>query len=246
TYFALCAAPLLLLAGLNCWNGFRAVDSTVGSIVQEDLNSFTAGVDQVLQDQANAVLRLALQRNIQEALAQTPTDQNRAAEHQSASSSLKSVLDLRTHFQSLALFDRNRHPIWFGTPNTQWENWDKSNVIPQNIPPPDDRVWSARGNILIERPGTLPTSAKSLEYTVPIHNESGSGNDGALVGVLDLESIFSTASRGLEARASTGNTQNSIVVVLDSAEKVVYHSDRWLKLRPANEAIPGFDLISAA
>jgi signal transduction histidine kinase len=27
---------------------------------------------------------------------------------------------------------------------------------------------------------------------------------------------------------------------------VVYHSDRWLKLRPANEAIPGFDLISAA
>jgi len=69
TYFALCAAPLLLLAGLNYWNGFRAVDSTVGSIVQEDLNSFTAGVDQVLQDQANAVLRLALQRNIQEALA---------------------------------------------------------------------------------------------------------------------------------------------------------------------------------
>ena len=246
TYFALCAAPLLLLAGLNYWNGFRAVDSTVGSIVQEDLNSFTAGVDQVLQDQANAVLRLALQRNIQEAVAQTPTDQNRAAEHQSASSSLKSVLDLRTHFQSLALFDRDRHPIWFGTPNTQWENWDKSNVIPQNIPPPDDRVWSARGNILIERPGTLPTSAKSLEYTVPIHNESGSGNDGALVGVLDLESIFSTASRGLEARASTGNTQNSIVVVLDSAEKVVYHSDRWLKLRPANEAIPGFDSISAA
>ena len=37
TYFALCAAPLLLLAGLNCWKGFRAVDATVGSIVQEDL-----------------------------------------------------------------------------------------------------------------------------------------------------------------------------------------------------------------
>ncbi|HEU4434934.1 MAG TPA: hypothetical protein VFR51_16235, partial [Pyrinomonadaceae bacterium] len=247
TYFALCAAPLLLLAGLNCWNGFRAVDSTVGSIVQEDLNSFGAGVDQVLQDQANALLRLALQRNIQQAVSQTSTDQTeRTAQHQSASSSLKSVLDLRTHFQSLALFDRDRHPLWLGTQSTQWENWDKNNPAPANIPQPDDRIWTAKGSSLFDRPGTLPTSAASLEYTVPIHTESGSGNDGALVGVLDLESIFSTASRGLEARASSGNTQSSMVVVLDRAARVVYHSDRWLKLRPANEAVPGFESISAA
>jgi len=246
-YFALCAAPLLLLAGLNCWNGFRAVDSTVGSIVQEDLNSFSAGVDQVLQDQANALLRLALQRNIQQTVSQTSTDQNeRTAQHQSASSSLKSVLDLRTHFQSLALFDRDHHPLWFGTQSTQWENWEKNNPAPANIPQPDDRIWSAKGSSLLDRPGTLPTTAASLEYTVPIHTESGAGNDGALVGVLDLESIFSTASRGLEARASTGTTENSMVVVLDRAAKVVYHSDRWLKLRPANEAVPGFDSISAA
>jgi len=247
TYFALCAAPLLLLAGLNCWNGFRSVDSTVGSIVQEDLNSFGAGVDQVLQDQANALLRLALQRNIQQAVSQTSTDQNeRTAQHQSASSSLKSVLDLRTHFQSLALFDRDHHPLWFGTQSTQWENWDKNNPAPANIPQPDDRIWTAKGSSLFDRPGTLPTTAASLEYTVPIHTDSGSGNDGALVGVIDLESIFSTASRGLEARAGSGNTQSSMVVVLDRAAKVVYHSDRWLKLRPANEAVPGFESISAA
>ena len=246
-YFALCAAPLLLLAGLNYWNGFRSVDSTVGSIVQEDLNSFSAGVDQVLQDQANALLRLALQRNIQEAVSQTSTDQNqRTAQHQSAGSSLKSVLDLRTHFHSLALFDRDHHPLWFGTQSTQWENWDKNNPAPPNIPQPDDGIWGAKGSSLIDHPGTLPTTAASLEYTVPIHTEGSSGNDGALVGVLDLESIFSTASRGLEARASTGNTENSMVVVLDRAAKVVYHSDRWLKLRPANEAVPGFDSISTA
>jgi signal transduction histidine kinase len=241
TYFALCAAPLLLLAGLNCWNGFRAVDSTVGSVVQEDLNSFSAGVDEVLRDQENAMLRLALQRNIQQAVAQTENQQN-----QSSSSSLKSVLDLRSHFQALALFDRNRHPLWFGTPNTQWENWDKSNAIPKNIPQPDDRIWSAKGNVILDRPGTLPTTAASLEYTVPVHHESGGGNDGALVGVLDLESIFSTASRGLEARASSGNTENSMIVVLDRSAKVVYHSDRWLKLRPATEAVPGFDSIAAS
>ena len=79
TYFALCAAPLLLLAGLNWWNGFRAVDSTVGAIVQEDLDSFTAGVEDVLRDQENAMLRLALQRNIQQAVAQTTNQQNQSS-----------------------------------------------------------------------------------------------------------------------------------------------------------------------
>ena len=241
TYFALCAAPLLLLAGINWWNGFRAVDSTVSSIVQEDLNSFTAGVEEVLQDQGNAMLRLALMRNIQQAVAQPENPQR-----QIAGSSLKSVLDLRRDFQSLALFDRNRQPLWFGTHSTQWENWDKSNSPSGNIPQPDERIWNAKGNVLLDRPGTLPSNAKSLEYTVPVLNESGSGNDGALVGVLDLESIFSTASRGLEARASTGSTEHSMVVVVDRTGKVVYHSDRWLKLRPANEAVPGFDAITAA
>jgi signal transduction histidine kinase len=241
TYFALCAAPLLLLAALNCWNGYRSVDATISSIVQEDLNSFTAGVDEVLSDQENAMLRLALMRNIQQAVAQPENLQR-----QTASSSLKSVLDLRSHFQTLALFDRNRHLLWFGTPNTQWENWDKSNSVPGNIPHPDERIWTAKGNFKLERPGTLQSGAASLEYTVPVHNESGTGNDGALVGVLDLESIFTTASRGLEARASSGSTEHSMIVVVDRSGKVVYHSDRWLKLRPANEAVPGFDSITAA
>ena len=241
TYFALCAAPLLLLAGLNWWNGYRSVDSTIRSIVQEDLNSFNAGVDEVLRDQENAILRLALMRNIQQAVSQPENPQR-----QTASSSLKSVLDLRRHFQSLALFDRNRNALWYGTHSTQWENWDKSNTVSGNISQPDDRIWTAKGNVLLDRPGTLPSNAKSLEYTVPVHSESGSGNDGALVGVLDLESIFSNASSGLEARASSGSTESSMVVVVDRSGKVVYHSDRWLKLRPANEAVPGFDSITAA
>lgn len=239
TYFALCAVPLLLLAGLNWWNGYRSVDSTIRSVVQEDLNSFTAGVDQAINDQESTILRLAMRRDIQQSVVQPSQSQN-------ASSSLKSVLDQPSHFQSLALFDRNRHALWYGTHSTQWENWDKSNTFSGNIPQPDDRIWTAKGNVLLDRPGTLPSNAKSLEYTLPVHNETGTGNDGALVGVLDLESIFSTVSRGLEARASSGSTENSMVVVVDRSGKVVYHSDRWLKLRPANEAVPGFDPITAA
>ena len=244
TYFALCAVPLLLLAALNYWNGMRSANAALEHVVQEDLNSFTAGVVEVLRDQESAMLRLSLMRNVQQAVVQTETTQT--TQTQSASASLKSLLELRSHFQSLAVFDNNRQPLWFGTASTQWENWSKTNAAPPNIPQPDERVWTTRGSGIVQKPGTLPSSAASLEYTVPIHTESGSGNEGALVGVLDLESIFSTASRGLEARASSGNTENSMVVVLDRSAKIVYHSDRWLKLRPANEALPGFNPIATA
>lgn len=251
TYLLLCAVPLLLLATLNYWNGMRAVDATLHDVVQEDLNSFTAGVVEMLRDQESAMLRLSLMRNIQESVEQPATGSEQqtptTTHYQGASSSLKSLLDLRSHFQSLALFDNNRQPLWFGTASTQWENWNRNNSAPPNIPHPDERVWTTRGNVIVDKPGTLPSSAAaSLEYSVPIHHETGSGNVGALVGVLNLESIFSMASRGLEARASSGNTENAMVVVLDRSAKIVYHSDRWLKLRPANEAIPGFDSISAS
>lgn len=241
TYLALCAIPLLLLAGLNYWNGVRAVESTLSSIVQEDLNSFTAGVDEVLKDHESAILRLAMQRNVQQAVAQSSD-----STVPPASASLKSALEPPTQIQSLALFDNSRRPLWFGTNNSQWENWNKSNSLPADLPKPDERVWSTHGTILVDKPGTLPSSGASLEYSAPIRDESGSTNQGALLGVLDLESVFSAVSRGLEARASSGNTENSMIVVLDRSAKIVYHSDRWLELKPAKEALPGFDSIATA
>jgi signal transduction histidine kinase len=63
---------------------------------------------------------------------------------------------------------------------------------------------------------------------------------------MDLEPVFSTVSRGLEARASSGNTDNTMVIVVDHSSKIVYHSDRWLKLKPVNEVLPGFASIAAA
>lgn len=263
TYFSLCAIPLVLLAGLNFWNGMRTVDSTVAAIVQEDLNSFTAAVDEVLRDQESAILRLAMTRSIQRVVAgNTPSktgrspspspslrsQENSATMRGNAHSSLESVLDLRGYFQSLALFDRNRHPLWFGTNSTQWENWEagQQNTLPANLPQPDERVWQLQGNVLLDRPGVPPSSSASLEYTVPVHDESGNTNEGALVGVLDLESVFSAASRGLEARSSREDTKSSMVVVLDRSGKVIYHSDRWLKQRPGSDALPGFDSMAKA
>ena len=214
TYFVLCAIPLLLLAGLNYWNGLRTVDSTIGAIVQNDLNSFNVAVDEVIREQESAILRLAMTPDVQQIVA----DKNGAD-----ASRLNSLVDLSGYFQSLTLFDRDRQALSFRIANSP----------PANLPQPDQGVWGLQGNVLLDKPGASPST---LEYTAPIHNQNGTSNVGALVGVLDLESVFSTAARGLESR------KQSVIVVLDRAGKVVYHSDRTLKSGP----LPGFESISNA
>jgi signal transduction histidine kinase len=214
TYFALCAVPLLLLAGLNYLNGIRRVDSTLSAIVQDDLSAFNVGVDKVIQDKENAMLELAMAQDVQRVVA----DKQRAD-----TGNLYSPLNLERHFKSLTLFDRERQQLSFRIANCR----------PANLPPPDQRVWGLRGNELLKKPGSTPAT---VEYTAPIYDENGTSNLGALVGVLDLESVFSTAAQGLQS------SKKSMVVVLDRAGKVVYHPDRTLK----SGTLPGFESIGNA
>ena len=214
TYFAFCAIPLLLFAGLNYWNGLRSVDSTIGTIVQDDLNFFHVAVDNIIRDKESAILGLTMAPDIQRVVA----DKNGAE-----ISRRYSLPNLEGYFQSLTLFDRDREALPFRIANSP----------PADSPPPDQRVWGLQGNVLLDKLGS--TNA-TVEYTAPIHDENGTNNMGALVGVLDLNSVFSTAARALES------SKRSTVVVLDRSGKVIYHSDRTLKSAP----LPGFESISNA
>jgi len=122
TYFVLCAIPLLLLASLNYWHGLRTVDSTIGAIVQDDLNSFNVAVDKVIHEQESAILRLAMTPDVQRIV----SDKNGAD-----ASRLNSLLDLSKYFQSVTLFDRDRQALPFRIANSP----------PANQPQADQRVW---------------------------------------------------------------------------------------------------------
>ncbi|HKP84002.1 MAG TPA: ATP-binding protein [Pyrinomonadaceae bacterium] len=197
TYFVLCAIPLLLLAGLNYWNGIRAVDSTLGAAAQDDLNLFNAAVDDVIGEQEQALLGLAINSDVQRQLIDKNGDVSR----------LTSLLDLSRCFKSLTLFDRDRQALPVRIANTR----------PANLPQPDQRVWGQYGSILLDKPGDSPST---LQYTTPIQSENGATNIGTLVGVLDLQRVFAIAARGLES------SKKSMIVVLDRAGTVVYHSER--------------------
>jgi signal transduction histidine kinase len=199
TYFVFCAVPLLLLAALNYWNGTRSVNATVSSIVQDDLHSFTAGINQLLEDQGNALLKLAVQPELQRAVATSSP----------GSLTLEQVL-APGYLKNLTIFDRNHQPIR-----------SEPGVPP---PIPDDRVWTSQGSGLLERLVEGGPNKPGLEFAVPIHNENGLGNEGAIVAIVDLQRLFGTSARLLRTTA-TGDTSAMLIVVRDAAGNVIYQSD---------------------
>jgi len=235
TYFILCGIPLFLLAGLNYWNGIRAVDSTVSAIVQNDLNSFNVAIDEELRERKSDFLRFGMMKEVQYLVADKETH-SLEVQPQGLFLTLKMLPDLSREFQALTLYDQDRHPVWFRNGDAAWTPLGNA---PSNLPQPDSRVWEQQGNVALEKPGSI---ASTLEYSVPIHDEKGTSNAGAVVGVLDLQSVFSAAARGLETRSNQG----SMVIALDRSGKIIYHPDHSLKLRSAGEALPGFTPIASA
>jgi signal transduction histidine kinase len=228
TYFVLCAIPLLLLAGLNYWNGLKTVDSTISGIVQNDLNSFNVAVDEELVQRKNALLQLAI----------LPATQSLVRKDvEPAFPVLHSLPDLSGQFKSLALFDDTRKPLWIRDGKSEWapfQSWETFRAAQ-----PDPQVWDQHGNVAIEKLGSVPAT---FEYSVPIHDERGTHNLGAVAGVADLDLVFLEAAHGLESRSD----QASMVIALDRSGKILYHSDRSLKLRAVADALPGFNAIAAA
>jgi signal transduction histidine kinase len=202
TYFVVCAVPLLLLAALNYWNGTRSVGATVNSIVQDDLYSFTTGINQLVDEQGNALLKLAVQREIQKAVTAPSTDEV-------INLSLEPVL-APGYLKNLTIFDHNHQPI---------------RSDPSAPPPiPDDGVWTSQGNVRLERMVGVGSSKAGLEFAVPIHNENGLGNEGAIVATVDLQRLFGAAARLLKTTSSSEES-TMLIVVRDAAGNVVYQSD---------------------
>ena len=228
TYFLLCAIPLLLLAVLNYWNGIRTVDSTISSIVQHDLNSFNAKVDDTVRGRELRILELTFSPHVSSG---SPVGETARLQP-----------DLDKHFESLTIYGSGKTAEWSRNREMVW-NSTASNPRPRpaDLPQPDPQVWELQGNVLLDRPGR---TASTHIYTAPILE--GGRVYGALVAVLDLESVFAANAAGLEARNNPGTGYPSSVVVLDREGKVVYNVDRTINQRPAAEAVPGIETIATA
>jgi signal transduction histidine kinase len=209
TYFLICAVPLFFLAALNYWNAVRSVDATVDKIVQNDLNSFIVNVDEVLSDRESVLLKLAVTPEVQRL-------KDDASLRDKVEASLKS-LALNEDFKSVTLFDRNHRPM-FAPVATQ----------------PDDRVWTLQGNVFADR--VIDEAGKKLlQYSIPIHDQNGLANEGALVATIDLEQLFSTAAH-TRRTDSAPTSEEPITVVRDPQGRVIFFTAIVRYLGPVKES----------
>ena len=230
TYLGLCAIPLLLLAGLNYWNGLRSVDSTTSAIVQNDLHAFNVAIDAELRERKSDFLRLSMMRDVQYIV----SDKERIdVIPQGLFLTLKMLPPLK-EFQTLTIFNRDRRAFVYRRGESEWTTVANSHVAEFTEPAP--QVWETQGNVSLER-----IVGKTVEYSAPIHDEKGTNIIGGLIGVLDLDDMFARAAHGLESKSS-----QLMVMALDRSGKIVYHSNRSLKDLQINQAVPGFNTIANA
>jgi signal transduction histidine kinase len=216
TYFILCAIPLLLLAGLNYWNGVRAVNSTLSTIAQDDVNSFSVAVDEVLEERRSEILRFANSLSVQNIFDQKARNEiDPASNYEQMMDTrrrLKAAGDFSSYFQSLTLAGSDRKPFGFQKPPGEWTF---INIDSAGLPSPDQRVWVTPGNAVFPGSGSTPGT---INYSAPVNDGKTGTNLGAVVGALDLQRVFATAARGLKSRSSK-------LVVTDQTGKAIYHSD---------------------
>src|SRR5690242_20069894 len=104
TCFILCAIPLLLLAALNYWNGLRTANSMLGTILQNDVNSFNGAVDEVLKEREKEILGFAIKPVVQNLLSKKQTNEidpvSNYEQMLDTRMRLKSAGDFSDYFQS--------------------------------------------------------------------------------------------------------------------------------------------------
>src|SRR5215510_4813978 len=199
TYFILCAIPLLLLAALNYWNGIRTANTTLSTIVQNDLNSFNFAVDQVLKERGQDILGLTIKGAVQDLLSNKQRNEI-------------DLGDFSQYFQSLTLFTNDRKPLCFQKGPGEWTF---SNIDAANLPQADQQLFSSPGNVLVKSAGSTP---ETIIYSAPVNDKKTGANLGAVVGLVDLKRVFATATRGMKSRSNK-------VVITDRAGKTIYSSN---------------------
>ena len=215
TYFILCAIPLLLLAGLNYWNGFRTLDSTLSTTLQNDLDSLNVAVDEVLNRRKNDILRLSITPEVQDVLIKRQQDPLSVLTKTGSDLALKALPHPNEQFHVVTLFDGERKPLFLYDARGEWQ---LPYTDAKSLPTPDPSLWETQGNVLSEKPGSVPAM---VQYGAPVHDKSGI-NVGAVVGILDLARVVATAARGLGSRDST----TSMVLVVDRSGQAVYPDTR--------------------
>ncbi len=270
TLLGLCLVPLVLLALVNYWNSVRIAEATLQSDQEARLADFKNQVSKVVSEDRNELIklsratplldyiRLGNQGHTSSPLLQsTGNAKTRDLISQANPSNaipvalrvrLAFVLNARTHFASISLFDRNRHPL-FVAEQREAEGDEPIVFYTRDFlsqqPQPDERVWTAPVTTPLSSSAASTPFGGQMAFTVAVLAEKQDVGtpQGALVGELKVDPIFSEAAIGTASSGafpSNSKRDRGMFIVLDRTGRILYHANEALKHQPASESMPYF------
>ena len=267
TFLGLCLVPLVLLALVNYWIFARSVEGKLWTDQGKELADFKSEVGLLLSQDQNELLELGQSQALHDYLLRSEGDAGSAFDHStqtpspgsvyaSASSiipvelrvKIASILNSRSHLSGISLFDRNRRQLFFAE---QLKNADEpvtfhTRDFLSEQGQPEDRVWIASAMTVLNSAVTETPVGARITSTVPVFAEKQNLDrpQGALVGELKLDPVFSEAARrNKRTPASSVANSNSVApifVVIERSGRILYHSNEALKYQSVSESMPYF------
>lgn len=269
-FLLLCVLPLVVLALFTYWDGVRMAEAALQQEQDYSLSNVKSRITNLLNENQNELQRLSaarpiidfLQRRNEEksnlsAIAST-TDFGTSSPDQDAPAisddliiAVAAIVNRRSHFEAIALFDRTKRSAFVAERPTVESDSPiifRTKSLFSAQAQPDDRVWSTRVATLFCSPVSNGPTGSRLYCTAPVFT----GNDivqGALVGELKLDAIFSEAAiKGLGTpmgAAGAGNGAPTMFVVLDRAGRILYHTNEALKHQSVSASMPYFQPVAS-
>ena len=270
TFLGLCMVPLILLALVNYWSILRTAEAALQAEQETRLADFTDQVSSIVNEDRNELIklsrspplieyvRLRAQDNTNHPLHSAGTETENLVSRANSSSAipvdlnvrLASVVNTRTHFASVSLFDQNRHPL-FVAERAETEADAPMIVHTRDFlsqqPQPDERVWTTSGVTPLSSSAASAPFGGHMALTIAVVAEKQDVGTpkSALVGDLKVDPIFSEAAmaRGSSGALASNKLDHGMFIVLDRTGRILYHANEALKHQSARESMPYFRLV---
>ena len=270
TLLGLCLAPLVLFALFNYWNGVRISEARLLSDQEARLADFKNQVNKVFGEDRDELVSLSrsspfldyirLMNQAKNSLPLLQSTENAEIRNPIPNPGneipldlkirIATVLNAQSHFSSISLFDFDKHPLFVAErqtgadPPVVFQTSDFRSQQPQS----DPRVWSAPAATPINSAAASTPVGVHMTLTVGLAEKKDARTlQGAVVGDLNVDRIFSTAAigSGLSTLVSNRKPDRGMFIVLDRTGRILYHGNEALKHQPASESMPYFQPVAS-
>jgi signal transduction histidine kinase len=273
TFLGFCLVPLVLLALVNYWYGVRIAEARLQSDQEARLADFKNQVNKVfgedreeLTSLSRSSLLLDYIRLVNQAktslpfLQSTRTTETRNPNRQAPPANeippnlrirMATVLNARSHFSSISLFDFDKRPLFVAERQSEAEPpvvFQTSDFRSQQ-PQPDPRVWTTHATTPINSAAASTPAGVHMTLTVGLAEKKEVRTlQGAVVGDLKVDRVFSAVAIGSGQSASFVSNKEpdrGIFIVLDGTGRILYHTNEVLKHQSASESMPYFQPVAS-